>query len=83
IRTDHDGDGIAELRKVCKVGDTILANDEVDVMPFAGWTPIIISHKWSGLSIADLVMDLQLIQSQLLRNILNNQYLTNNGRYAA
>lgn len=83
IRTDFDGDGVAELRKVCKVGDTILANDEVDVMPFAGWTPIIISHKWSGLSIADLVMDLQLIQSQLLRNILNNQYLTNNGRYAA
>jgi len=83
VRTDFDGDGIAELRKVCKVGKDILANDEVDCMPFAGWTPIIISHKWSGLSIADLVMDLQLIQSQLLRNILNNQYLTNNGRYAA
>jgi len=30
---------------------------------------------------ADLVMDLQRIQSQLLRNILNNQYLANNGRY--
>jgi len=83
IRTDFDGDGIAELRKVCKVGDTILANDEVDCMPFAGWTPIIISHKWAGLSMADLVMDVQLIQSQLLRNVLNNQYLTNNGRYAA
>jgi len=83
VRTDFDGDGIAELRKVCKVGNTILSNDEVDCVPFAGWTPIIISHKYSGLSIADLVMDLQLIQSQLLRNILNNQYLTNNGRYAA
>ena len=82
IRMDYDRDGIAEIRKVCKVGNTILANEEVDCMPFAGWTPIIISHKFHGLSMADLVMDLQLIQSQLLRNILNNQYLTNNGRYA-
>lgn len=82
IRTDYDGDGIAELRKVCKVGKTILDHEEVDCIPFAGWTPIIISHKFMGLSMADLVMDLQMIQSQLLRNILNNQYLTNNGRYA-
>ena len=82
VRLDYNRDGIAEIRKVCKVGNHILANEEVDCMPFAGWTPIIISHKFHGLSMADLVMDLQLIQSQLLRNILNNQYLTNNGRYA-
>ena len=82
VRTDYNNDGIAELRKVCKVGGTILDNEEVDCNPFAGWTPIIISHKFTGLSMADLVMDLQRIQSQLLRNMLNNQYLQNNGRYA-
>lgn len=83
LRTDEDGDGIAELRKVVKAGKKILDNEEVDVMPFAGWTPIMISHKFHGLSIADLVMDLQRLQSQLFRNMLDNQYLTNNGRYVA
>jgi len=81
VQYDFDGDGIAERRKVCKVGSTLLDNEEVDCVPFAGWTPIIISHRYDGLSMADLVMDLQRIQSQLLRNILNNQYLANNGRY--
>ena len=83
IRADMDDDGIAELRKVCKVGSKVLANEEVDAMPFASWTPIILPHKFIGLSEADLVTDLQKIQSQLFRNMLDNQYLTNNGRYAA
>ena len=48
IRTDFDGDGIAELRKVCTVGSTILANDEIDNMPFISLTPIQISHKFFG-----------------------------------
>lgn len=83
IRMDYDGDGIAELRKITVVGSQILDNEEIDGMPFAGWTPIMISHKFHGLSMADLVMDLQRIQSQLFRNMLDNQYLTNNGRYTA
>jgi len=82
-RLDFDGDGIAELRKIVAVGNEILSNEEVEGMPFAGWTPIMISHKFHGLSMADLVMDLQRIQSQLFRNLLDNQYLTNNGRYTA
>jgi hypothetical protein len=81
IRVDLNKDGIAELMKVTKVGSTVLDKEEVDCMPFAGWTPIIISHKFHGLSMADLTMDLQRIQSQLFRNMLDNQYLTNNGRY--
>lgn len=81
IKMDYDGDGIAELRKITITGSTILDNEEIDEMPFAGWTPIIISHKFYGLSMADLVMDLQRIQSQLFRNMLDNQYLANNGRY--
>lgn len=83
IRYDYDGDGLAEIRKVIAVGDRILENTEVDCMPFASWSPIMVSHKFHGLSVADLVMDLQRIQSQLFRNLLDNQYLTNNGRYVA
>jgi len=38
-------------------------------------------HKFYGLSIYDLISDLQLIKTTLMRNLLDNMYLTNNGRY--
>ena len=82
LRTDWDGDGIAELRKVCSVGDKILANDAVDTVPFISITPVKIPHKFFGMSIADLVMDLQRIKSTLMRNLLDNAYNQNYGRYA-
>ena len=82
IRTDYDGDGIAELRKVCSVGDYVLANEEVDDIPFISICPIKIPHKFFGLSVADLVMDLQLMKSTLLRNLMDNMYNQNFGRYA-
>ena len=82
LRTDYDGDGITELRKVCTVGDTVLQNDEIDSIPFVSITPIKIPHKFFGLSIADLVMDLQLMKSTLMRNLMDNMYNQNFGRYA-
>tara|TARA_R110000744_G_scaffold98675_1_gene190839 strand:- start:1351 stop:3396 length:2046 start_codon:yes stop_codon:yes gene_type:complete len=82
IRSDYNGDGIAELRKVCTVGDKVLANEEIDSIPFVSITPIKIPHKFFGLSIADLVMDLQLMRSTLMRNLMDNMYNQNFGRYA-
>jgi hypothetical protein len=82
LRTDYDGDGITELRKVCTVGDTVLQNDEIDSIPFVSITPIKIPHKFFGLSIADLVMDLQLMKSTLMRNLMDNMYNQNYGRFA-
>jgi hypothetical protein len=82
LKTDWDGDGITELRKVCTVGNTVLANDAIDSIPFVSITPIKIPHKFFGLSIADLVMDLQLMKSTLMRNLMDNMYNQNFGRYA-
>ena len=82
LQTDYDGDGIVELRKVCTVGDYVLANDEIDSVPFVSITPIKIPHKFFGVSVADLVMDLQLYKSALMRNLLDNMYNQNFGRYA-
>ena len=82
VRTDYDGDGIAELRKVCTVGDYVLANEEIDNVPFVSITPIKIPHKFFGLSVADLVTDLQLYKSVLMRNLMDNMYNQNFGRYA-
>ena len=81
LRVDYDNDGIAELRKVTKVGDEILDNEAVDSVPFSSLTPIPMPHKFYGLSIYDLISDLQLIKTTLMRNLLDNMYLTNNGRY--
>jgi hypothetical protein len=82
LKTDWDGDGITELRKVCTVGSTVLANDAIDKVPFVSITPVRIPHKFFGLSVADLVMDLQLMKSTLMRNLMDNMYNQNFGRYA-
>ena len=82
VKTDFDGDGIAELRRVCIVGDYVLENELVDTAPFVSITPIKIPHKFFGLSVADLVMDLQVYKSVLMRNLLDNMYNQNFGRYA-
>jgi len=82
MKTDFDDDGIAELRRIVMVGSKILENDEVDSIPFVSITPIKIPHKFFGLSIADVVMDLQLIKSTMMRTLLDNAYNQNYGRYA-
>ena len=82
LRTDWDGDGIAELRKVCSVGSYIIENEPIDRIPFVSITPVKIPHKFFGLSIADLIMDIQLIKSTLMRNLMDNMYNQNFGRYA-
>ena len=82
LKTDYDNDGITELRKVCTVGSTVLANEEIDSIPFVSITPVKIPHKFFGLSLADLVMDLQLMKSTLMRNLMDNMYNQNFGRFA-
>ncbi len=87
IRIDRDDDGIAELLKVTLAtgspggGDARLLDvEEVDRVPFSTCSPIILTHKFYGLSIADIVADLQEIKTALLRGTLDNIYLANNGR---
>lgn len=82
IKYDEDGDGMAELRHVVIVGTTILHNEECDITPVAALTPLRMPHEHYGMSIADIVMDLQEIRTTLTRGFLDNMYLANNGRYA-
>lgn len=80
VHTDFDDDGIAELRKITKVGRKILDNVEFDSLPIIGGPAILMPHKHYGLSFFDLVGDLQRIKSVVLRNLLDNAYVANNGR---
>ena len=80
---DVDGDGIAEERTIIMAGNKILQNEEGTTASLISITPIILPHKLYGMSVADLVMDLQLLKSTVFRQILDNMYLANNGRYMA
>lgn len=80
IRVDTNGDGIAELRRVVKAGTYIHENEVTDDHPFALGTPILMPYKVIGISLYDLVEDLQRIKTALMRQILDNVYLTNNPR---
>ena len=85
IRYDYDGDGIAELRKVVSVGSTayqILENVPCGQIPFVSITPIPMPHRFYGRSVAELVEDIQLMKSTVMRQLLDNMYLTNNNRVA-
>lgn len=83
IKADYDGDGVAELRRVCYSNHEILHNEECDYIPFHSICPIPIPHKFYGHSLADRAMDLQLIKSTITRQMLDNLYLTNNYRVGA
>ena len=85
VKVDMDGDGVAELRKVCVAGESgyeILSNESCDNIPFCSLTPIPMPHRFYGRSVSELVEDVQLVKSTVMRQLLDNMYLTNNNRVA-
>ncbi len=83
IKVDTNDNGLLELRRVIIGGEQILSNEECDYVPFHSVCPIPIPHKFFGQSLADRTMDLQLTKSTILRQMLDNLYLTNNARVTA
>jgi len=85
MKVDMDGDGIAELRKITVGGSgynnyTILENEEIPLIPFAMVCAIPMPFRFFGLSFYDLLADLQLVKTTILRNTLDNMYFQNNAR---
>ena len=85
MKCDYDNDGIAELRHIVVGGSGvnsyhILENEPIEQIPFATVTAIPMPHRFYGLSIYDLIGDVQEIKTTLLRQTLNNAYLQNNAR---
>jgi hypothetical protein len=82
---DHDDDGIATLMKITCAGSTdspsvILSMEPLETMPWVSTTPIIMPHKFQGLSITDRLRQIQDHKTAIWRNILDNMYLQNNQR---
>lgn len=88
VRMDYDGSGRACLYRVITGGDQgeILRKDgkdcvePFDAIPFATATPVPMTHRFFGRSMADLVMPLQREKTALKRGALDNLYLHNNPR---
>lgn len=72
IRIDYDGDGIVELRYVKRVGKVLLETFAVDASDYVIWSPNRISHRAIGLSIADLLEDIQRIRTEITRSYLDS-----------
>ncbi len=81
LKFDMDGSGISVLHKVLHAGSELLDVEPIDYIPFSTVCPIPIPHKFHGLSVAETIEDVQLIRSTLTRNLLDNMYLSNNGRF--
>ncbi|MDP3076635.1 hypothetical protein [Bradyrhizobium sp.] len=88
VRMDYEGNGRPCLYQVVTGGDQseILRKDgrecitPFDTIPFATTTPVPMTHRFFGRSIADLVMPLQREKTALKRGALDNLYLHNNPR---
>jgi len=80
VLVDFDGDGIAERREIYRLDDKILSNEECDEVPIATGSPILVQHRWDGMSVAEIMSDLQMLKTELTRGVVNNAYASNNPR---
>jgi hypothetical protein len=88
MHIDIDDDGVSEFCKIEVAGGDdpthLLRIEEMSLSdhPFGSALAIIMSHKFSGLSIYDRLRQIQNQKTALWRNILDNIYLQNNQRLA-
>ena len=77
---DIDGDGIAERVEIYRLKDRILDYGEVEQVPIATASPVLVPHRWDGMSVAEMVSDIQMMKTELTRQMMNNAYLANRPR---
>ena len=74
LKVDFDGDGIAEMRRICTIGtgNKVIRNEIVSERQFADFCPDPEPHTFFGMCPADVVMDIQRIKSNVQRGILDS-----------
>jgi hypothetical protein len=74
IKIDKDGDGVAELRYICTMGEDhrIVHDEAANRVKFALFSVDPISHTIVGDSIADLTKDIQRIKTNMWRGVLDS-----------
>lgn len=80
VLVDRDGDGISERLRITRLANKILDVEECSHVPIATASPILRSHRWDGYSLAELVSDLQRLNTVITREMLNSLYLSTKPR---
>lgn len=76
-----DGDKLQMWRVVTGGGETVLLEKEkVSRIQFSAITPYIVPHRFYGLSVSDLLMEIQKIKTALTRAYLDANYFALNQR---
>ena len=84
IKSDRDGDGIAEWRHCFSIGNTLLFDEEwFGDLPFASFCFFPIPHKFYGLSVYDKLQWYHRACSMLLRSEIDVRLLQNTYRIIA
>lgn len=78
VLVDFDGDGISERRCIYRLKKKILKNEEASHVPFATASPILIQHRWDGMSLAEMVSDIQKLRTEWTRQMVDSGRLAMN-----
>ena len=72
IWADVEGRGTAQFWKVMIINGKIVEKERTDYQPFVAMSSIIQPHKHVGMSAAQAVQNLQTLQTELVRQVLDN-----------
>ena len=87
IRIDRDGDGVAELLKVKTASNRLLKKkgkgdiEEIECVPYANGIVILMSHRFYGMSIFDLLKHVQDQKTHFLRQWADNALAGNHNKF--
>ena len=69
--------------KVLHSRNTMLDVEMVSEKPFRYFTPFPLPHRFHGMSLADVLCDIQKTQSSLKRGVVDHTFMTNTSRFIA
>ena len=78
IRIDADEDGESELHRIFIAGQKVLDDDIVEFPPWVSGTALLNPHQYSGISLYDVLKNIQDIKTYTLRQWLDNLEGNNN-----
>lgn len=73
--------GDLKITHICGQDELLTEDNTYGKFPFRVATPVKLAHKIIGLSIPDLLKEIQKARTSLLRQIYDNAYLANHRRY--
>lgn len=80
IKLDQDEDGVPEWRRVVMIGGKVYEDEKVDAHPFVWYCPDPMPHVFFGNCPVDYAIQPQLLNTSLMRSVLDNVYLSVNQR---